>query len=221
MALAEFYDDGGFFGATMERRHPLAKLLQQRLYLLSQQLQGYRRRGILYVVDAPIVRNVLPLREPLPHQRPMFRFLDGDHTVGARQVASRTLERKTIYTPSRDFQLIQSTQRDRRDASDVVRPVLQRKTSGMRDPVYAAAVGVIIEELFGEPAAVVIAGAEEENNLHLVRPQPNIRRPPLQSIDGGPADLEGLGDVKRSHARTPARPLWEATAAAGELWAPF
>ena len=37
----------------------------------------------------------------------------------------------------------------------------------MRYPINTAALGVMIEQLFGEPAAVVIAGTEEKNGFHL------------------------------------------------------
>jgi hypothetical protein len=36
----------------------------------------------------------------------------------------------------------------------------------MRYPIDPAALGVIIEQLFSEPTAVVIAGTEEKNSLH-------------------------------------------------------
>jgi hypothetical protein len=36
----------------------------------------------------------------------------------------------------------------------------------VRHPIEACAFGMMIEQLFGKPAAVVIAGAEEKNRLH-------------------------------------------------------
>src|SRR5262249_27526703 len=90
-----------------------AKLLQQCPHLLSEQLQGFRRRRILNVVNAPIVRNMLPLREPLSHQWSMFCFFKRNHEVGARQVGSRTLQREAVGAPSSDFQLFERTQRNR------------------------------------------------------------------------------------------------------------
>ena len=121
------------------------KLLHQCPHLLSEQLQGFRRRRILNVVNAPIVRNVLPLREPLSHQWSMFCFFNRNHKVGARQVGSRTLQREPVGAPSSDFQLFERTQRNRRDTADVIRPAFQRETARMRYPINAAALGVMIE----------------------------------------------------------------------------
>jgi hypothetical protein len=41
----------------------------------------------------------------------------------------------------------------------------------MRYPIEARAIGVIIEQLFGKPAAVVVAGAKEKNRVQLVPPR--------------------------------------------------
>ena len=62
---------------------------------------------------------------------------------------------------------ISSSSSEGRDIADVVRPSLQRETARMRHPTNAAALGVMIKQLFGEPAAVVIAGTEEKNSFHL------------------------------------------------------
>ena len=40
-----------------------------------------------------------------------------------------------------------------------MRPAFQCETARMRYPIEARAIGVMIEQFFGKPAAVVVAGA--------------------------------------------------------------
>jgi hypothetical protein len=45
-------------------------------------------------------------------------------------------------------------------------PALQGEAARVRYPIEASAFGMMIEQLFGRPAAVVVAGAEEKNRLY-------------------------------------------------------
>jgi hypothetical protein len=48
----------------------------------------------------------------------------------------------------------------------VARPALQSETARALDPIEAAARNMMIEYLFGEATAVVIAGTEKKNTFH-------------------------------------------------------
>jgi len=93
-------------------KRALCETAAQCPHLPSKQPQGFSRRGILDIINVPVVGNVLPFGKPLSHQWPMFRFLDRNHEVGACQVGGRALLREAISTPRGDFQLFERVQRE-------------------------------------------------------------------------------------------------------------
>jgi hypothetical protein len=121
---------------------------------------------MLNVMYVPIIRHMLPLREPLSYERPMFRFFNGNHEIGAGEVVHGALLWEPIGAASGDCQFFEGMQCKPRDRTDVVCPAFQGKTARLRYPIEARALGMMIEQLFGKPAPVVVAGAEEKNRLH-------------------------------------------------------
>ena len=68
---------------------------------LTQQLQ----LPSLNIVYVPVIQPMLPFRKPLSHKRPMFRFFDRHHEIGAGQVVDRALLREPIGAASANRQL--------------------------------------------------------------------------------------------------------------------
>jgi hypothetical protein len=77
----------------------------------------------------PVIKPMLPLREPFSHERPMSLFLDRNHEVGAGQVIDGTLLGEPIGAASSDFHLSERMQREGRDRGGVVRPAFQGDTT--------------------------------------------------------------------------------------------
>ena len=117
-------------------------------------------------MHVPIVRQMLPFSEPFSHEWPMFCFFDRNQEIGAGQIVDCTFLREPIGAARRNHHLLKGVH-----ANGEIGPTLcaPRSRARPRDwlPINSRTFGVMIEQFFGKPATVVVAGAQEEDRFHL------------------------------------------------------
>lgn len=121
------------------------------------------------IADAPILYSALPVGKSLAHKGAMFDLVERHNMRRSLQIRHCALLRKARGAPCRQPARLQATQGKGRKRPNIVLSAFEREAARLCLPVCGSRFGrAMIEQLLREAAAIVIAGAKEQNAFHCV-----------------------------------------------------
>jgi len=118
-------------------------------------------------MDMPVTNSVGNFREALLNDRTVLGFLQRDHNLSIIEVDQRAQPWQLLGTLEADGLRLQRFQRESRNWPEVGSRLCRGDPSRKRPPGQSLGLCQMIEQLVRIPAAVVVAGAEEEDALPL------------------------------------------------------
>ena len=135
------------------------QMTEQQHYLffdLSERQLGW---SIVRIVDVPVFHPIHPGREPCLEKGPVLCLFEGDHVVCGPKVEVQYLQRESSGHVIENAPGLEAGERMGRDRTGIVQAQLGGDSTGGCPPAEVGLAGPCIKEDFGEPAAVVVAGA--------------------------------------------------------------
>lgn len=128
--------------------------------------EGFAGVGAVDVVDGPVLDFGGPVGELADHHGSMFFFLEGDDFVGGSEIFEGELSGSGAGVGLGDVALLEEAADFEGDGAVCGHDHPSGEATGEGAPLEFFFGGVVVENGLGESAAVVVAGADEEDFFH-------------------------------------------------------